>query len=182
MKKTKIGGVEIKRTYRPTRIVCDIVSVPLLAMLVKITADLMVYSNIVVGVGKLPLLFPLAGFGMCAAYVFLTFKSLKFGKYKITKQNAQSVYDWWAFSLSLVKLPLLFALFEGEYMYLVWVTDIRSSSFNIRILLYPLIAVIILRLSAHRIKALTAVRKSSKNEDTVKVKARLADDKQEKNK
>ena len=176
IKTTKIGGVEIKRTYRPTRIVCDVVTLTLLIVLIKITIDLMKYSSFVEGVGILPLLFPIVGFGMCAAYVLLTFRSLKFGKYKITKQNAQRVYDWWAFSLSLVKVPLLFAMSEGEYMYYVWVSDIRNSSFSIWILLYLLLAVIIMRLSAHRIKALTAVKKSAKDNNAVKVRARLADD------
>ena len=176
MKKTKIGGVEIKHTYRPTRIVCDAVTVALLAVLIKITLDLMKYSNIVEGVGKLPWLFPLAGFGMCAAYVFLTFKSLNFKRYKITPENAQPVYDWWAFSLSLVKVPLLFAMSEAEYMYLVWVSDIRNSSFSVWILVYLLLALIILRLSAHRIKSLTAVKKVEKDENAVRVKAKIADD------
>lgn len=180
IKITKLGGVEIKRTYRPTRIVCDIISLALLVVIIKITIDLMKLSRFVAGIGILPLLFPIAGFGMCAAYVFLTFKSLKFNKYKITKQNAQRVYDWWAFSLSLVKVPLLLALFEGEYMYRVWAYDIANSRFSIWVLLYPLLAVIIMRLSAHRIKALTAVKKTEKDSSAVKVKAKLADDKQEK--
>lgn len=180
IKKTKIGNIEIKRTYRPTRIVCDVVTLALLIVLIKITVDLMKYSSFVEGVGILPLLFPFAGFAMCGAYVFLTFKSLKLKRYKITPQNAQPVYDWWAFSLSLVKVPLLFAMSEGEYMYYVWASDIRNSSFSIWILVYLLLAVIILRLMSHRFKALTAVKKTAKNEDAVKVRAKLADDKQEK--
>ena len=181
MQKTKINNIEIKRTYRPTRIVCDVVSLAMLVVIIINTLDLMKFSKIAAGIGILPLLFPLAGFGMCAVYILLTFRSLKFGKYKITKQNAQSVYDWWAFSLSLIKVPLLFALFDGEYMYLGW-AESGKMSFSFLIFAYLLIALIIIRLMSHRFKALTAVKKSSNNEDTVKVKAKLADDKQEKNK
>lgn len=181
MKKTNIGGVEIKRSYRPTRMICDIVSLLPLVMIIKITIDLMKLSGIAEGIGILPLLFPIAGISLCAVYVFLTFKSLKFGKYKITKLNAQRVYDWWAFSLSLVKVPLLFALFEGEYMYRVWAYDIKNSGFSLWILVYLFLAVIIMRFSAHRIKSLTAAKKPAKDSGAVKVKARLADDdKQEK--
>ena len=184
MHKTKINDIEIKRTYRPTRIVCDIVSLAMLVVIVVNTLDLMRFSTFAAGIGILPWLFPLAGFGMCAAYVFLTFKSLKFGKYKITKQNAQSVYEWWAFSLSLVKVPLLFALFEGEYMYLSW-AEHGKTSFSFLIFAYLLLALIIIRLMSHRFKALTAEKKTAKDNSTVKVKARLAEDnndKQEKNK
>ena len=182
--KTKIGGVEIKRTYRPTRIVCDIVSLALLVVIIVNTLDLMRFSKIAAGIGILPLLFPLAGFGMCAAYILLTFRSFKFNKYKITKQNAQSVYDWWAFSLSLVKVPLLLALFDGEYMYLGW-AESGKTRFSVFIFLYLILALIIIRLMKYRFKALTAVKKTAKDNSAVKVKARLADDdkdKQEKNK
>ena len=175
MKNTKIGNIEIKRTYRPTRIVCDVVSLAMLVVIIINTLDLMKFAKIAAGIGILPLLFPLAGFGMCAAYIRLTFRSLKFGKYKITKQNAQSVYDWWAFSLSLIKVPLLFALFDGEYMYLGW-AESGQMSFSFLILAYLLIAIIIIRLMSHRFKALTAVKKTENDKGAVKVKAKVVDD------
>lgn len=179
--KTKIGGIEIKRTYRPTRIVCDVVSLAMLVVIIINTLDLMRFSRFAAGIGILPLLFPLAGFGMCAAYIILTFRSLKFGKYKITKQNAQSVYDWWTFSLSLVKVPLLFALFDGEYMYLGWAEHGRTK-FSFLIFVYLVLALIIIRLTRHRLKSLTAVKKSAKDNSAVKVRAKVIDDKQEKDK
>lgn len=175
MKNTKIGNIEIKRTYRPTRIICDIVSLAMLVVITINTLDLMKFAKFAAGVGILPLLFLLIGLGMCAAYVFLTFKSLNFKRYKITKQNAQKVYDWWAFSLSLVKVPLMLALFDAEYMYLDWAED-GELAFSVWGLLFLMLAVIIIRLSAHRIKALTAVKKIKKDDSAVKVRAKLADD------
>lgn len=180
IKKTKIGGVEIRRTYRPARIICDVVSLAVLVVIVMIAYNLITApERFEDGVWIMPLLFPAAGIGLCAAYVVLTFKSLKFKRYKITGENAQSVYDWWAFLLSLAKVPLLLALFEGEYQIrdLVMTGEMR---FGIAFLLYLLLTVIIIRLMTHRIKALTAVKKARKDESTVKVKARIADDNDDK--
>lgn len=175
----KIGNVEIRRTYRPARIVCDVVTLAALVVVTKNAADLLMQTKNFLGfVGALPLLFPAAGIGMCAAYIILTFKSLKFKRYKITKQNAQNVYDWWAFSLSLVKVPLLLAMFEGEYQFLYWAVT-GKSRFGIALLLYILLAVIIIRLMIHRIRSLTVVKKVQKDESTVKVKARTADEDKE---
>lgn len=172
----KIGDIEIKRTYRPTRIVCDVVSLAALVVIVKNACDLLVTRKFLGFVGVLPLLFPAIGIGLCAAYALLTFRSRKFRRYKITKINAQSVYERWAFSLALAKVPLLIALFEGEYMFLYWAATGRSK-FSVMILVYVLLSVIIIRLMMHRIRSLTALRKVQKDDDkVVKVRAKVDDD------
>lgn len=173
----KIGNCEIKRTYRPARIICDVVSFAALMVVIAIAVNLFAEIRFFLGdlVRASILLFPAVGVGLCAAYVILTFRSLGFKRYKITKQNAQDVYDWWAFSLALVKIPLLLALLEGEFMFRSWAYT-GERSFSIWIVLYVLLAFIIIRLAAHRIKALTAVKKVENDNSAVKVKVRVDDD------
>ncbi len=171
----KIGDIEIKRTYRPTRIVCDAASLAALVVIVKNGLDLLITRKFLGFAGVLPLLFPAVGIGLCVAYVLLTFRSRKFKRYKITKLNAQSVYERWAFSLALAKVPLLIALFEGEYMFLYWAAT-GQSKFSVMIPVYVLLSVIIIRLMMHRIKSLTAFKKVQKDDKVVKVRAKIDDD------
>lgn len=173
----KIGNVEIKRTYRPARIVCDVISLALVVVIVILAINQIVTTyRFLWGKGiVLSLLFPLAGVGMCVVYTVLVLKGAKFKRYNITKQNAQSVYDWWAFALALVKLPLLMALIEGEFIYSEWAAE-GHAGFSLIIVLYLLLAVIIIRLMLHRIKTLTAVKKAESGDSAVKVKVKIADD------
>lgn len=173
----KIGNVEIKRTYRPTRIICDVVSLAALVVVTVVAGDL--FSKIIYFLGFLGrlsiLLFPAVGIGLCVLYVIFTFKSLKFKRYKITKQNAQKVYDWWAFSLALAKIPLLLALIEGEFMFRSWAYS-GKMTFSVWILLYVILTLIIMRLADHRIKSMTAVKVQESGGSAVKVKVKVVDD------
>lgn len=175
-----IGKITIKHTYRPAQIICDVLTLAGLVIIVKNAVDTLAQTRLFLGyVSLVSLVFPAAAIGMCAAYLILTCKSLKFGKYKITKQNAQNVYNWWAFSLALIKLPVFMALFEGEYMFHVLAMT-GKMPFSMLMLLYLLLTVIIIRLTAHRITDLTVVR-HEKNDDSaaIKIKAKVVDRKKD---
>lgn len=173
---TMLGGVEVKRTYRPARIICDVISLAGVIVIVKIANGLFVTGKFLGWVGTgFPLLFILAAVGICVAYVLCCFTGGKFEKYTITKKNAQSVYDWWTFLLSLVKIPLLLALLNGEFMFRNWAAVGKAGSV-IPLVLDALIAAVILRLMKHRITSLTKVKKENSDDSAVKVKAKLADE------
>lgn len=175
-----LGKIPIKHTYRPAQIICDVLSLAALVIITKNAFDTLVQTRgFLAYVSYISLLFPLFGIGMCAAYLILTFKSLKFGKYKVTRQNAQSVYNWWAFSLALIKLPIFMVLFELEYAFAVWAMN-GVAPFSMVILLYILLAVILIRLTVHRLAALTAVKREKKDDTAIKVKAKVADKKHDK--
>lgn len=176
--KIKIGGIEVKRRFTPARIVCDVVSLAAALVIVVIGVQhIMIVSSYASPLGLAVLLvFPVCAVGICAAYLKLTLKSREFKRYKITKQNAQSVYDWWAFSLSLAKIPLLLALFNAEFIFRDLTNFKPADLFNIPIILEVLLAVIIMRLARHRLARLTEVKKAEKGEEAVKVKVRIADE------
>lgn len=170
----KIGNVQVKRTYRPARVICDIASLAAVVVIITMSSGLFGVYKFLGFLGAPSFLIPAAAVGICAAYVILTFKSLKFKRYKITANNAQNVYNWWAFALSLVKLPLLLALFEWMLIYAEWAAT-GEKKFSFVILLYVLLAVIIIRLLLHRIATLTKEEKNTADSSVVKVKAKIAD-------
>ena len=176
MTKTQIGNVEIKRTYRPVRIVCDVITLVLLIIIGKIGFDLTFTAKFLGWTGLLaPLAFPAVGIALCVIYIKLSFRSMKFGRLKITKQNAQKVYDWWTFTMSLVKIPLLLALFNGEFIYRDW-AGTGESSINITIFIDVLFAAIIIWFAVRRMKAICEVKQPEKTDSAVKVKVKIADD------
>ena len=173
-----LGKIPIKHTYRPAQIICDVLTLAGLVIIAKKAFDTLAQTRGFLGyVSLFSLLFPAAGIGMCIAYLILTFKSLRFGKYNVTRQNAQNVYNWWAFSLALIKLPIIMVLFEMEYSFSVWSMTGRAP-FGVMILLYVLLAVILIRLTAHRLAALTAVKREQKDDHAaIKIKARVVEKK-----
>lgn len=174
--KMTIGNIPIKHTYRPAQIICDVLTLAGLVIIAKNAFDTLADTKGFLGyVSLVSLLFPAAALGMIAAYLILTCKSLKFGKYKITKKNAQSVYNWWAFSLALIKLPLFMVVFELEYSFTVWAITGRTP-ISMMILLYALLAVILIRLTAHRLAALTEVKRAeADNSSAIRIKTKVAD-------
>lgn len=183
MIKTQIGGVEIKRTYRPARIICDVITFVLLIIIGKIGLDLTFTAKFLGWTGLLvPLAFPAAGIALCVAYIKLSFRGMRFGRLKITNQNAQKIYEWWTFSMSLVKIPLMLALFNGEFIYRDWAGTGQPIGINIPIIIDVLFAALIVWFSIRRMKALCEVKKPVKNDSAVKVKVKIADDNNDKNK
>lgn len=123
--------------------------------------------------------FPALALAVFAVYLILTLKSHAFAKYKITKQNAQGVYDWYAFAVSLCKLPILLALLDAMYIVHQRLMFNNVSVFSVQMILYVVVVVIIIRLSVHRIKALT--KPAAKKEESGGVRARVVEKDDDKN-
>ena len=182
MTKTQIGGIEIKRTYRPSRIICDVITLVMIIMITKLGIDLAHYTAKFLGVMGLlvPLAFPAVGIVLCVVYVSLSFRGMKFGRLKIPKQNAQKIYDWWTFSMALIKIPLIMALFEGIYIFREWAALGESSISIIPLILYVLIAAVVTWFAVRRTGRLCEVKKPVKDDSAVKVKVKVADDEEKK--
>lgn len=179
MAKTQIGGIEIKRTYRPSRIICDVISLVMIVMITKLGINMAYYTAKFLGVMGLlvPLAFPAAGIALCVAYVKLSFRGMKFGRLKIPKQNAQKIYNWWTFSMALIKIPLLMAMFEGIYIFREWAALGESKVSIIPLILYVLIAAAVIWFSVRRTGKLCEVKKEPKKSNpSVKVKVKVVDD------
>lgn len=184
MNKTQIDGIEIKRTYRPARIICDVISLVMIVMLTKLGFDLAYYTSKFLGAMGLigPLSFPAFGIVLCAAYIMLSFRGKKFGRLKITGQNAQKIYDWWTFSMSLIKIPLLMAMFEGIYIFREWAATGESTISVIPMILYAAVAAAVTWFAVRRTKFLAEVKEPQKNNSAVKVKVKVVDEDDDKEK
>lgn len=180
--KMTIGGVEVKRRFRPARIVCDVIS--LAAALVIVVTSFrhigQVYQIVTPPGLILLFVFPVCAVGICAAYLTLTLKSRGFKRYRITKQNAQSVYDWWAFSLSLAKIPLLFAVFNAEFVFKDLTEVNPLNLFSVSNILNVLLVIIIMRFSRHRLIKLTEAEEVRNDDPEIKIKVKIADEDKEK--
>lgn len=194
---TKIGKIPVKHTYKLARIISDVLSlVPAYVIISSTLHFFPLYKETINKVlneavfnGDMKLLykyeeslayrqffawiFPALMAGIFAAYLILTLKSHKFAKYRITKQNAQAVYDWYAFAVSICKLPLLLGVIEAMYISHQRLMFNKVSVFSIQMLMYAMVVVIIIRLSVHRINALT--KREEKKEETGGVKARIVE-------
>lgn len=176
MVKTQIGGVETERTYRPARIVCDVVSLVLFVVIAKLGTGLTETSKFLETTGLIvPLMFPAAAIALCAAYIWLSFHGARFKRLKITEQNAQTVYDWYTFTMSLVKIPLMIALLNGEFIYRDWAA-FGTLVIGAPIIIDVLLAALIIWFAAHRIKALCEMKQPEKTDSAVKVKVKVVDD------
>lgn len=191
----KIGKIPVKHTYKPARIISDVLSVGITAVILIATLNFFpLYKRTVNQLGNadfqfvrkygywlvyrqyLALIFPALVVGIFTAYVILVLKNHRFERFKITKENAQDVYDWYAFAVSLCKLPLLMCVFEVMYSAHQILLFNKASLFSLQLLLYAVLFVIIIRMSVHRINALIKMKTPKKTEDGGGVKARIADD------
>lgn len=189
-----IGRIPVKRTYKLARIISDVISLGEAALILYMTITffprykeaintapnrfelLAEYREKLATRQYFAWIFPAIVPAVFAAYLILVLKSHKFAKYNITKQNAQSVYDWYAFAVSLCKLPLLLAVFDMMNITQQRLMFNNVSIFSFQIILDVFVTAIIIRLSVHRIRALTAKEDTHENETSGGVKARLADD------
>ncbi|MGN0684367.1 MAG: hypothetical protein ACI4JY_11880 [Oscillospiraceae bacterium] len=120
--------------------------------------------------------FPALGVVPFVVYLVLIFSNHRFEKYRITEDNAQSVYDWYVFAASLCKLPILVMLADVMTIFQSRFAGAGTSWFSIGYIFYALVFVIIIRLSVHRIRRLTARENKAEKSDSIKVKAKIADD------
>ena len=180
----KIGQFKVKYSYKPARMICDAVSLAIAAFSVISTVSFAekhpeILNETVRQDLLLLWIFPVICGITLAVYVILTLKSRRFEKYKITKDNAQSVFDWFAFAVSLCKLPVLISAIEAMFIVQERLLGLDKSFFSITFILCALIFVIIIRLSKHRITRLTQTK--DKTGGAVFIKSALDEKNNEKN-
>lgn len=156
----KIGNYTVKYYFKPARIICDVISLGMIVFSVISAAGFASeHPEIQLEAMKIDFitlwLFPALCAVILAVYIMVTLGSRSFGKYNVTKDNAQSVFDWYVFAVSLCKLPLLVSAIEGELIYEEILLGVERSFFSVTYILCLLVFVIIIRLSVHRITSLT---------------------------
>ena len=175
----KIGKITVRRSYKPSRIICDVISLAGAAVIVYMTERFINGGQIGGERAELSAIFPLLALGVLAVYAALVLKNHAFKRYNITKKNAQDIYDWYAFSISLIKLPLLLIIFESMLTFQEISLGIAVNLLNIRLILYIFLIVLIIRMAIHRIKTLSHKEKST---DVVHVRATVVDENEEREK
>ena len=191
----KIGNYSVKHSYKPARIISDVLSLGITVLILFSTLNFFpLYKARINEIGAVNLaivakyryslsyrqyfawIYPALAVIIFGVYLILILKNHRFAKYGITAANAQSVYDWYAFAVSLCKIPLLLAVLDMMYVFHQRMMFIEVRLFGFQYILYALLIVIVVRLSVHRIKGLTQKEKKSNKADDVDVKAKLADD------
>ena len=192
----KIGKYPVKPSFRIARIVSDILSVGIAVLIFSVTANfirqyrLMLQKIGAEGVSEiednyiggfswsywLSLIFPALVVGVFAAYLILTLTSRKMSKFNITKRTAQDVYDWYAFAVSVSKIPVLMGIFDIMYIFHRRMLGDKISYFSLQVLLDIVIVMIIFRFTIHRIRKITEVKDTDRSADDSVVKVRVADD------
>lgn len=191
----KIGNYSVKHSYKPARIISDVLSLGITVLILFSTLNFFpLYKARINEIGAVNLaivakyryslsyrqyfawIYPALAVIIFGVYLILILKNHRFAKYDITAANAQSVYDWYAFAVSLCKIPLLLAVLDMMYVFHQRMMFIEVRLFGFQYILYALLIVIVVRLSVHRIKGLTQKDKKSNKADDVDVKAKLADD------
>ena len=195
----KISKYPVKHSYKLARIISDVLSLAVAVVILNTTriffenykkASIVTPEKLVelakeqgiwwlVNRHKFAWIFPALVLVIFAVYLILVLKNHKFEKYDVTKQSAQAVYDWYAFAVSLCKLPLLMGVFDMMYIFHQRMMFNKVSLFSVQVVLDILIIVIIIRLSVHRIRALTKTAKPAKAAESGGVKAKLADEQDE---
>lgn len=191
----KIGKYPVKRRFKPARIVADVISLGIAATIFVLTVGffpryraalskaaeqdlygiLFKYGESLTYRHYFAWIFPALAVIVIAAYLILTLKSHEFRKYKITKDNAQAVYDWYAFAVSLCKIPALMAIFEVMYVFQRRMMFETVNPFSYQIVLYFVIIAVIIRFSVHKIRKITEIKRE-KAEDDCPIKVRIARD------
>jgi len=191
----KIGKYPVKRSFRVSRIVSDVFSLIIAAVIFSTAVNFIIQYRVMLrkigeqGVSAiesgyissfswgywLALIFPALAVGAFAAYLILTMTSRKFEKVNVTKRTAQSVYHWYAFCVSVCKIPVLMGIFDIEYIFIRRMLGDDISLFSMQILLDIVIVAIIIRFTVHRINTITAAEPDKpKSEDSI-VKVRMVD-------
>lgn len=191
----KIGKYPVKRRFKPARIIADVLSLGIAVMIFVLTVNffpqykvalskaaekdlygiLFRYGESLTYRHYFAWIFPALAVIVIAVYLILTLKSHEFRRYKVTKDNAQAVYDWYAFAVSLCKIPALMAIFEVMFIFQRKMMFESVSAFSYQIVLYIVAIVIIFRFSIHKIKKITEI-KPEKHDDDCPIKVRIKDD------
>lgn len=176
----KVGNYTVKYTYKPARIISDVISLGMAAFaIISAVSFTEKHPEIQLDMAKMDLItlwiFPAICIITVIICVLLTLRSPRYEKYSITKDNAQSVFDWYLFELSLCKLPVLLSAVEAEFIVQTRLLGFDINFFSITFVLCALIFVIIIRFSAHRISSLT--KTNNKKGGMVYIKSDIADKK-----
>lgn len=195
----KIGKYPVKHSYKLARIICDVLSLAIAYLILNATLNFFTQYKLAINrIGNENLsvvyrygyslayrqyfawIFPGLVLIVFAVYLILVLKNHRFEKYNVTKLNAQAVYDWYAFAVSLCKLPLFLGIFDMMYIFHQRMMFNKVSLFSLQLILDAFIILIIVRLSVHRIRWLTRTEKPDKKADGG-VKAKIADDDNDEN-
>lgn len=191
----KIGKYPVKPSFRVARVVSDVLSLGMAVLIFSVTANFIKQYRMMLqkigaeGVSEiedsyiaafswsywLSLIFPALVVGVFAAYLILTLTSRKLSKFNITKRTAQDVYDWYAFCVSVCKIPVLMGIFDIMYIFHQRMLGDKISFFSLQVLLDIIIVTIIIRFTMHRIRKITETEDTVRNADDSVVKVRVVD-------
>lgn len=184
----KIAGFKVNFRYKPARIISDVLSLGVCVFAVVTTALFVerfpelknpAFRADLVKLWAFPVLMAVP----FAVYFALVHTSHSFSKYSVTEANVQSVYEWYAFTVSLCKLPLLILIADLMTTFQARFSGSEVSWFSMNYILYILTAVIIIRFSMHRIKSLTKPADIPQQADSkIKVRVRTLDNDDKKGK
>lgn len=192
----KIGKYPVKPSFRIARIISDVLSLGIAVLIFSVTVNFIRQFRMMLqkigaeGVSEiedgyisgfswsywLSLIFPALIVGVFAAYLILTLTSRKMSGFNITKRTAQDVYDWYAFSVSVCKIPVFMGIFDIMYIFHQRMLGDKISFFSLQVLLDIVIVAIIIRFSIHRIRKITETESNERNADDSVVKVRVDDD------
>ncbi|MGN0679270.1 MAG: hypothetical protein ACI4JS_06370 [Oscillospiraceae bacterium] len=182
----KVSGYAVRLCYKPARLISDILSL-VIVLFTFVNTHLLEerYPELLNPIFRADLVklwvFPVLTLIPVAVYLVLILSNHRFEKYGVTADNAQSVYDWYAFTVSLCKLPILVLIADVMTIYQSRLIGGETSWFSIGYIFYALLLVIIIRFSMHRIRKLTEPPKSAeKSSEGIKVKVKVAEDKDNK--
>lgn len=191
----KIGKYPVKPSFRVARVVSDVLSLGMAVLIFSVTVNFITQYRLMLqkigaeGVSEiedsyisafswsywLSLIFPALVVGVFAAYLILTLTSRKLSKFNITKRTAQDVYDWYAFCVSVCKIPVLMGIFDIMYIFHQRMLGDKISFFSLQVLLDIIIVTIIIRFTVHRIRKITETGDTVRNADDSVVKVRVVD-------
>lgn len=191
----KINKYPVKPAFRVSRVVSDVFSLGIAVLIFSATINFIAMYRVMLqkigadGVAAIEseyngsiswgywfaLIFPALTVGVFAAYLILTLTSRTFKKYGVTKRNAQSVYDWFAFCVSVCKIPILMGIFDIMYIFHQRMLGDDISLFSIQVVLDILIVAIIIRFTVHRIRKATEVKESAPVPEDSVIRVRVAD-------
>ncbi|MCX4354641.1 MAG: hypothetical protein OSJ43_00295 [Oscillospiraceae bacterium] len=191
----KIGKYPVKPSFRVARVVSDVLSLGIAVLIFSVTVNFITQYRMMLqkigaeGVSEiedsyisafswsywLSLIFPALVVGVFAAYLILTLTSRKLNKFNITKRTAQDVYDWYAFCVSVCKIPVLMGIFDVMYIFHQRMLGDKISFFSLQVLLDIVIVAIIIRFTVHRIRKITETKDTVQSADDSVVKVRVAD-------
>lgn len=191
----KIGKYPVKPSFTVSRVVSDVLSLGIAVLIFSVTVNFITqYRMMLQKIGAdglaaikseymssilwrywLALIFPALVVGVFAVYLILTLTSRKLSKFNITKRNAQDVYYWYSFCVSVCKIPVLMGIFDMMYIFHQRMLGSDISFFSLQVLLDIVIVAIIIRFTVHRIRKITETKDSAPAEEQSVVKVRIAD-------